>query len=82
MSVPQLPDFDHTLALSQGNLDAADLAECHGVACGLLVRLPDANPDAFLGLLDMLEIVQQISGDDQLIVFQVRCCIDSCYQKH
>lgn len=59
MAVMQLPDFDHTLALSQGNLDAAGLAECHGVACGLLLRRPTSEPHAFLSLLDMLEIVQQ-----------------------
>jgi len=59
MSVAQLPDFERTLALSQGNLDAAALAECHGVACGLLVRQPASRPDTFLGLLDMLEIVHE-----------------------
>lgn len=59
MSVPQLPDFDRTLALSQGNLDAAALAECHGVACGLLVRQPASRADAFLDLLDTLEIVHE-----------------------
>jgi uncharacterized protein YgfB (UPF0149 family) len=62
MSVPQLPDFDRALALSQGNLDAAALAECHGVACGLLVRQPSSGTDAFLGLLDMLEIVHEPGG--------------------
>lgn len=59
MTVPQLPDFERSLALSQGNLDAGALAECHGVACGLLVRQPESGADAFLGLLGMLEIVQQ-----------------------
>lgn len=58
MTIPQLPDFDHTLALSHGNLDAASLSECHGVACGLLVRQPTSGPDAFYGLLDMLQIIQ------------------------
>jgi len=36
MSSPSLPDFERTLKLSQGNLDAAELAECHGLLCGLL----------------------------------------------
>ena len=58
MSAAQLPDFEHTLALSQGNIEAPELAECHGVACGLLCRLPDASLDAFMGLLDMLELVK------------------------
>jgi hypothetical protein len=58
MSSTLLPDFEHTLALAQGNLDAPELAECHGVVCGLLCRLPAATLDAFIGLLDMLELVK------------------------
>ena len=58
MSSTQLPDFERTLALAQGNLEAPELAECHGVNCSLLCRLPDASLDAFLGLLDMLELVK------------------------
>ena len=57
MSTIQLPDFERTLALAQGNLEAPELAECHGVTCGLLCRMPEASLDAFLGLLDMLELV-------------------------
>ena len=57
MASEPLPDFDHSLALAKGNLDNAGLAECHGVACGLLVRQPDCSVDAFLGLLALLEIV-------------------------
>lgn len=53
----KLPDFEHTLALAQGNLEAAELAECHGAACGLLCRRADSSLDAFIGLLDMLELV-------------------------
>lgn len=58
MSTTQLPDFEHTLALTQGNLEASELAECHGVVCGLLCRLPTATVDALIGLLDMLELVK------------------------
>jgi len=58
MNSTQLPDFEDTLALTQGNLEATDLAECHGIGCGLLCRLPDASLDAFIGLLDMLEVVK------------------------
>lgn len=58
MNTKQLPDFEHTLALAQGNIDAPDLAECHGAACGLLCRKPDANLDGFFELLDMLELVK------------------------
>ena len=59
MSASRLPDFEHTLAIAQGNLEAAELAECHGVACGLLCRLPDASLDAFVGLLGMLQLVEK-----------------------
>jgi len=58
MNSAKLPDFEHTLALAQGNLDASELAECHGVSCGLLCRLPDASLDAFIGLLDLLELLK------------------------
>jgi len=58
MSTTQLPDFEHTLALAQGNLDAPELAECHGVCCGLLCRKPGASLDVCLDLLDMLELVK------------------------
>ena len=57
MSAAHLPDFEHTLAIARGNLEAPELAECHGVVCGLLCRLPDASLDVFIGLLDMLELV-------------------------
>lgn len=57
MSAVNLPDFEHTLAVAQGNLEAPELAECHGVVCGLLCRLPDASLDVFISLLDMLELV-------------------------
>ena len=35
MTVPSLPDFERTLRLSQGNLDAAELAESHGLPIGI-----------------------------------------------
>ena len=57
MSTVNLPDFERTLAIAQGNLEAPELAECHGVVCGLLCRLPDASLDVYIGLLDMLELV-------------------------
>lgn len=59
MSATRLPDFEHTLAIAQGNLEAAELAECHGVACGLLCRLPEASLDAFIGLLGTLKLLDE-----------------------
>ena len=49
--------FEHTLAIVQGNLEAPELSECHGACCGLLCRRASASLDAFMGLLDMLELV-------------------------
>ncbi len=57
MTTARLPDFEHTLAIAQGNLEAPELAECHGVACGLLCRLPESSLDAYIGVLDMLELI-------------------------
>jgi uncharacterized protein YgfB (UPF0149 family) len=57
MSSAPLPDFKQTLALCQGVLDAPELAECHGVACGLLCRLPAAGIGDYLDLLGALELV-------------------------
>jgi uncharacterized protein YgfB (UPF0149 family) len=58
MSANRLPDFERTLAIAQGNLEAPELSECHGIACGLLCRFFDAAPDVFLDLLGVLELVQ------------------------
>ena len=53
-----LPDFERTLTIAQGNLEAPELAECHGIVCGLLCRQPDSGIDAYMGLLNMLEVLQ------------------------
>jgi len=58
MTCAPLPDFERSLALTQGALEASELAECHGVVCGLLCRMPGAGLDAYIGLLDMLELVK------------------------
>ena len=57
METNRLPDFESTLTVARGQLEAPELAECHGVACGLLCRLSNATLDAYIGLLDMLELV-------------------------
>ena len=59
MSAPALPDFQHTLRLSQGNLDAAELAECHGVLCGLLCRELAASARDFIRHLLALKLLVQ-----------------------
>lgn len=57
MPVAALPDFEHVVAIAGGTLDALELAECHGAACGLLCRHPDSVPDTFLNLLTTLELI-------------------------
>jgi uncharacterized protein YgfB (UPF0149 family) len=58
MPVLQLPDFEQTLAIAGGQLDAGELSECHGAACGLLCRHPASRADAFFSLLGSLELVK------------------------
>jgi uncharacterized protein YgfB (UPF0149 family) len=57
MPAPSLPDFERTLQLSQGNLDAAELAECHGLLCGLLCRESGQSADAFIGHLAAMQLL-------------------------
>ena len=57
MSASSLPDFDHTLRLSQGSLDAPDLAECHGLLCGMVCRESSRTPRDFLDQLSAMELV-------------------------
>ena len=59
MPVPQLPDFEQTLALADGQLYASELSECHGADCALLCRHPASTTDAFVSLLNALELVHQ-----------------------
>jgi uncharacterized protein YgfB (UPF0149 family) len=51
------------LAIAQGSLEAAELAECHGVACGLLCRLAYASLDEFMGLLDRFGLLNAPGTD-------------------
>ncbi len=55
MSSARLPDFEHMLDFANGYLEATELAECHGVACGLLCAQAGAGLDMFIGLLDLPE---------------------------
>lgn len=57
MSAPSLPDFERTVRLSQGNLDAAELAECHGLLCGLLCREADCTFDNYMHHLAAMQLV-------------------------
>jgi uncharacterized protein YgfB (UPF0149 family) len=57
MSVPSLPDFDRTLQLGNGSLDAAELAECHGLLCGLVCRESSLSARDYLRQLAAMRLV-------------------------
>lgn len=57
MSAPPLPEFESAIESSQGELDAAGLAECHGVLCGLLCRENAPTPSDFLHHLAALKVL-------------------------
>lgn len=57
MSAPSLPNFERTLQLSQGNLDAAELAESHGLLCGLLCRETEQDAGDYLHHLAAMQLV-------------------------
>jgi hypothetical protein len=57
MSAPALPDFEHTLQLCGGHLDAAELAECHGLLCGLVCRESSRTAGEFLEQLGTMQLV-------------------------
>ena len=64
MSAPSLPDFEHTLQLSGGRLDAAELAECHGLLCGLVCRESSRTAGDYLQQLSAMQLV--VSPDQAL----------------
>ena len=51
-----LPDFQNSLLLSRGSLNAADLSECHGVLCGMICRGRGAGVNDFLSSLEVLQL--------------------------
>jgi uncharacterized protein YgfB (UPF0149 family) len=57
MSAPALPDFQRTIRLSQGNLDSAALAECHGVLCGVICRESGGTADNCMQHLAALNLL-------------------------
>jgi uncharacterized protein YgfB (UPF0149 family) len=57
MSAPSLPDFERTLQLGNGSLDAAELAECHGLLCGLVCRESSLSATDYLRQLAAMRLV-------------------------
>lgn len=56
MSPDPLPDFGHVLLLSRGELDAAELSECHGVLCGMICGENGKTAQDFMSHLSTLEL--------------------------
>lgn len=61
MSSSTLPDFEKTVRLSQGLLDSAELAECHGLLCGLLCNGVAASIGDYL---DQLAAMRLLTGPE------------------
>jgi hypothetical protein len=59
MPPDQLPDFHHALMLSRGRLDAAELAECHGVLCGMICGDTGKTAVDFLAQLETLQLLDE-----------------------
>ncbi len=59
MDAPDLPDFQTVLNLGRGLLDMVELAECHGIACGLICSRGEPTANDFLSQLQKLEMVTE-----------------------
>ena len=57
MTAPSLPDFERTLRLGRGDLDAAALAESHGLLCGLVCRESGRDAGDYLRHLSAMRLV-------------------------
>jgi len=57
MAAPALPDFERTLRLGSNDLDAAGLAESHGLLCGLVCREACPNAGDYLHELAAMRLV-------------------------
>jgi uncharacterized protein YgfB (UPF0149 family) len=63
MSPEPLPDFHHALMLSHGDLESAELSECHGVLCGMICGDHGQSADQYLGHLQTLQLLDDASGN-------------------
>jgi len=54
-----LPDFHHTLMLSHGDLESAELSECHGVLCGMICGDHGHSAEEFMTHLGTLELLTE-----------------------
>lgn len=72
MSAPSLPDFERTLKLGQGNLDAAEQAECHGLLCGLLCCNSSCTAGDFLGHLSAMQLLTDPGAAMSAVMIELR----------
>ncbi len=59
MAPDSLPDFHHALMLSRGSLDAPELAECHGVLCGMICGETGKSASDYLAHLESLQLLDE-----------------------
>lgn len=71
MPVKPLPDFNQSLARTRGEMGMADLAECHGVACGLICVREDSGAADFLDTLDLLQLTSGPGGELRQIMSEL-----------
>jgi uncharacterized protein YgfB (UPF0149 family) len=71
MSPVELPDFDDALGLAGDDLGPAEMAECHGVACGLVCRQAGSVGDDFMRLLDLLQLISSPAAGVRELMLKV-----------
>jgi uncharacterized protein YgfB (UPF0149 family) len=74
MSAPELPDFEKTVRLGQGNLDAAELAECHGLLSGLLCRENNSTASDFKYQLKAMKLAVNPSAELASALTEAHAC--------
>jgi len=74
MSASELPDFESTVRASRGTLDAAELAECHGLLSGLLCREPNSTASDFKFQLAAMKLAQESSTELDSALTEVHAC--------
>jgi uncharacterized protein YgfB (UPF0149 family) len=71
MSPEPLPDFRRALLMSHGGLEAAELAECHGVLCGMICGESGNTAEDFLSHLATLQLAVETGGALQDVMIEV-----------
>jgi uncharacterized protein YgfB (UPF0149 family) len=72
-----LPDFERALSLAGESMDAAEMSECHGAACGLLCRRPDSGGEEFMRLLELLQLLPKVAPELRRTLLELHRATDS-----